>query len=234
MNVVRQADPNFNSAVATQRSDVIKSWRDKTAPSSAGGQLLAANTSLSHVGTLKDASDTLAADQTNWQGVNAAQGWLASNAPIIPGAGTDVAAKRSAYQAALQPVTEELTKLYSGGPGAEGDRERMIASLSPDAPQAARDATLRTLTTLLDGKVNSLQNQWSQAGFAAPFPALDSDSQNTLTRILGPQGGQGGQGGQPGQQSAPVQVRSPADYNALPPGAAYIRPDGMQHINGGQ
>jgi hypothetical protein len=236
MNIVRQADPNFNSAVATQRAENIKSWQDKTTPTSAGGQLLAANTSLSHVGTLKDASDALAPDQTNMQGVNSLQGWLASNFPYVPDAGTDVAAKRSAYETALQPVTEELTKLYSGGPGAEGDRQRMIASLSPDAPQPARDAAIKTLTTLLNGKVGALQNQWSQAGFAAPFPALDPDSQNTLTRVLGPQPGQpGSQGAQPGaQQGAPVQVRSQADYNALPAGAQYIRPDGTVHIKGGQ
>jgi hypothetical protein len=204
MNIVRQADPNFNSAVATQRAENIKSWQDKTTPTSAGGQLLAANTSLAHMGTLADASDALNPLEGNSQMLNSARGWMASNIPGVPGSGgTDLAAKRGAYEAALQPVTEELTKLYSGGPGAEGDRERMISQLSPDAPAPVRAAAMKTLTTLLGGKVQSLQNQWSQAGFASPFPTLDTDSQAALQRILGPQqGGQlvSGQGQTLGQQ----------------------------------
>jgi hypothetical protein len=198
MNVVRQAAQNagtdFNPAVATMRANNIKGWMDTVTPSSQGGQLYAANGSLEHLGTLKSASDDLGASQTNMQGVNAAQGWLANNFPYIPDAGTDVAAKRAAYATALGPVADEVTKLYSGGPGTEAGRDKIIADLGPDAPQPARDAAMKTIATLLNGKVSALGNQWTQAGFAAPFPALSPQGQSTLDRLIGPQ---------PGQQGAP-------------------------------
>jgi hypothetical protein len=235
MNIVRQAAQNggedFNSANATQRANNIKGWMDTVTPNSQGGQLYAANGSLEHLGNLETANNDLGNSQGNYQDVNSLQGWLSNHLPIIPGAGNDVAVKRSTYSSALGPVTGEINKLYEGGAGSVADRDRLIANLDPDAPPDVRAAAIKQYTQLLGGKVDELGRKWTQAGFASPFPIFSPKAQGVMDSILGPQAGStGGQPGSPQGGIPPAAVarlrQSPnlaSDFEAkygLPPGGA--------------
>ena len=237
--IARQLDPD---GMPQTRFDTIKANADTSSPTSLGGQRMAAQTSVRHIGSLAEASDLLGQQgQVSSSEMGAeVQNWAQRN---LGGASSKFTDASQAYNAALVPVLGEIDKLYKGGQATEGEIMEMKTNLAPTASPQARQAALTMLSGLLQDKVNVLQSTWHMGvGNSFPdLPIVDEKGQAGLDYIkkwgAGPlapaAAAASGQGGMPpggfahqGTAGGPVIIRSDADYNMLPSGAKFIGPDG--------
>jgi hypothetical protein len=165
--IARQIDPD---GMPQTRFDTVKANADTSSPSSLGGQRMAAQTSIRHMGSLAEASDLLGQQgqiSSSEMGAHL-QDWAQRN---LGGASSKFTTASQAYQAALVPVLGEVDKLYKGGQATEGEVMEMKENLAPTASPAARRAALTMLSGLLGDKVDVLQNTWHM-GVGSKFPDL--------------------------------------------------------------
>lgn len=222
-DAVFRAAPGFNSSLAAARVDTVKSFADKTTPTSAGGMILAANTGLHHLAALADS-----ASQINSTGFMP-DGWHALNAVTNSARQyTSGFPAMEAYNINKQALVEELGKMYKGGTPAQSEAEEMAKSLSPNMTPAEQQAVFSKIATLLQGKTVELQRQWQSAfGQNSSYPVIGDEGKAILKRFSN--GGQTAPSA-PGA-SAPVStVRTPADVSKLPSGTRFIIPDGSGRI----
>jgi hypothetical protein len=181
--IAGQVDPD---GMPQTRFDTIKQNADVSTPTALGGQRMAAQTSVRHLGSLAEASDLLGQQgQLSSSELGAkVQDWAQRN---MGGASGNLVTASQAYNAALVPVLGEIDKLYKGGQATEGEIDQMKANLSSDASPAARRSALNMLSGLLQDKVNVLQNTWHM-GVGKNFPDLpiiDQQGQAGLDYIKG-------------------------------------------------
>jgi hypothetical protein len=185
--IARSLDPD---GMPQTRFDTIKQNADTSNPTSLGGQRMAAQTSVRHMGSLAEASDLLGAQQGGASGSELAskvQDWAARNIGVKGGAGGPLIDASQAYNIALTPVLGEVDKLYKGGQATEGEINEMKADLSPTAAPEARRAALTKLSGLLGDKVDVLQKTWHMGvGNSFPdLPIIDQQGQKGLDYIRG-------------------------------------------------
>ncbi len=218
-NAVMRAAPNFDTRLAQARVDLVKSFGDKTSTSSAGGQMIAANTGLHHLAALADSANNLG--NGNFPAIN----WLRNE-------GKDATVGNptlKAYEINKQALAEELGKLYKGGSPAEAEVHALVSNLTPNMTPAEQQAVFAKVATLLQGKTTELQRQWQTAfGANSTYPVIGEEGQAILKRF----GGGGAAVAQPGAPGpAPVAtVKTPADVKNLPSGTRFVIPDGSGRI----
>ena len=179
--IARQIDPD---GMPQTRFDTIKSNADMSAPTSLGGQRMAAQTSVRHMGALAEATDLLANQgQVSSSEMGAkVQNWAMRN---LGGASSGFVTASQAYDAGLVPVLGEIDKLYKGGQASEGEIMFMKENLAPTASPDAKRAALGMLSGLLQDKVQVLQDTWHM-GTGKNFPDLpiiDQKGQASLDYI---------------------------------------------------
>lgn len=188
-DAVFRSAPNFNSSLASARVDLVKSFGDKTSPTSAGGMIVSANAALHHLAALGDSAGQL--DNGNYKALNAMKQygseWL--------GAGGNPALQ--AYDFNKAALAEELAKIYKGGTPAEGEIKSMLETLSPSMPPQEQKAVFAKISTLLQGKTTELQRQWQTSfGPNSTYPVIGDEGQAIIKRF-------GGGGAAPAGATAP-------------------------------
>jgi Transglycosylase SLT domain len=158
MNLVYAADSKFNG---TTRKPTLEDFVNKSDLQSSAGQVVQANTALTNMEKAARASEELG--KTQWTDISGNPGGSSN----VNWAQEKVSSNASKYHAALQnfntamePLAEELTKFFSGGPGAEASREAIREIGDPNSTPEVRAAKFKTLAAEIQDKTDSLQAKW--------------------------------------------------------------------------
>jgi len=161
-NAVGQYEPGIDSTKINQRK-TFNTQLGSTTPTSIGGQKNLMGTSLGHLGEVADAAVSLqnsSGPLPNWipgsaqvaQGINAV-----SNTSV------DRQAKANALNDAVQKLSGELGKLYSGSSGGGiAEREQTQSRFGPSLTPQAMAASLEMSKALINSKLAALENQQDQ------------------------------------------------------------------------
>lgn len=144
---VAKYDPNFDAVNYNARA---KTRSDFTSGKSAT-TINAINTAIGHLQTLSKAADGL--NNTSIPLVN-----KALNA-AVSATGSPQVAK---FKAAVQPVVEELTKVYRGTGGNEADIQDRKALLDAASSPEQLHGAIAQMAELLESKVHALGDQYNQ------------------------------------------------------------------------
>lgn len=204
-------------------------------PSSLGGQINFAGTSLEHLATTADKI----VDLNNSGGFGAAP--LAKGLNYLRQLGTDQAGKANAVQGAAQHFGQEVTKFYSGSPGGEAERTRFLKSLdTAKSPTELADA-LQTERDLIPGRLDQLATQIKTTlGEHTPRAQKElgriEEAKKAIPRIDGAIAKLRGEKKADAQAepAAPAanlaRPTTPAERDALAPGTPYLAPDGSTRV----
>jgi hypothetical protein len=142
---VTQYDPDYSE----QRKKVRDSF-NATEPTKAGGQIIAGNTAIGHLGELSDAAHALG--NTGFKAWN----WAKQHGKSM----TVGNPKLEAFEATKDRFIEEATKFYRGTGGTEADIQRAIGRMSSANTPQELDAVIAQEAKLFESKVNALEDQW--------------------------------------------------------------------------
>ena len=175
---VTQADPTFEAGNATARVAARKEFLSG-GPSSPAGVITAGNTALQHLGDLSDAAEQLGNYNTTIPGNNLLN---AGKNALMAG---DNAVPLARFNNTVAKYVDEATKFYRGAGGTEADIQRDIKNLSPNMSPSELRAAIDQSATLMQGKINALQDRWRKAmGPMVPdIPIVQPESQAALSRI---------------------------------------------------
>jgi hypothetical protein len=182
---VSQYDPSFDAVNYNARS---KTRNDFTSGKSAQS-INALNTVIGHLETLSDAADKL--NNTNYPSVNSVTNWIASQTG-------DPRIKQ--FDATKKAVVDELTRVYRGAGGSEGDikmwSDQINAANSPDQLHGV----IGQVGDLLKSKMDALGEQYKQGMGTTEVPIrLTTPKAEKALEVLRARAG----GQQPSAQSAP-------------------------------
>lgn len=214
-NLISQAAPDYSVAGYNARNKALDDMQNADTPTSKGGLIRNGNTALNHLASLSNNAELLGGSDSSHLPntlINAAT----QGASAGPGA-----TALKAYSTNVSPVVEEILKFYTGGAGALADREELEKQLAPSSSPSEKRQGIATLHGLIMDKMTEVQRNWHQAaGPGAPdYPVLGPeamegshtihlrDPQNPIATIRG------------GDDAA-------ADIKRLPPGKAFVIPDG--------
>lgn len=182
-------DPTFTIGNAASKLQMQKQFAD-TSPTKAGGQIIAANTAISHLGELSDEAEKL--ENTGFKPWN----WLKQHALSATVGNPEL----EAFNVIKGRYVEEATKFYRGSGGTEADINRDLKTLSEaNTPEELRTAIAKN-AKLMQGKVTALKSRWANVmGEKLPPPTPDyevvnSAAQSALERINQRAGAKGAAG----------------------------------------
>jgi hypothetical protein len=228
IDAVFKAAPGYNASLAASRAKAISEFQDKSASASRGGLAQNMNAAIGHLADLSDLSEALPTNSDSTFLPNSAVN--ATKSAFMQGPN---AASISAYNQAKAVVSEEVTKFYQGGPGTEGERDALIAKLSPDASPSERRAGIAAISKLIQTKGTELQADWHQAtgapdGAQYDYPIYHAPALDGIARIA--QRAAPGFGVAPASP-APAAPGSPAPATPAPPAPGARRaPDGLWYV----
>lgn len=165
-------DTTFNARRA-MRTDLAKS-----SPASAGGQITAARTAMTHLSDVAKSAEALG----NWDvGFGPVNTLINSSRSLM----TDQRAKVEALQNAAQRYGQEITKFYAASGGGEAERQHFLTSLGAAKSPQELAAVIESERRLIPGKLDELQNRiQSTLGSAADkFPVHSAESTASLKSI---------------------------------------------------
>ncbi len=182
MQMVYAANPKFNAAVYEQRKDALKGYNDGTTPNSAGGMINNANTAISHLLRVAEASDALGQHQWGSEPVN----WLSQKGSEIFNARGDTAKALNDFRAAKGEFVLEATKFLAGGEGSDSARKSIADALDEDASPEARKQAIQTFASLMRDKLNVLSQRYKSAtGGQMEYPVELKQTTAALEKLLG-------------------------------------------------
>lgn len=167
VSMVSQYDPSFDAVNYGARA---KTRNDFTSGTSAK-QINAMNTVLGHMQTLSDAADAM--KNTNYpmlnQGLNAA-----ANAVGDP--------RMKEFNSTKKAVVDELTRVWRGNGGSEGDIKTWAEQLSDAGSPDQLHGVIGQLGELLNSKIGAMGEQYKQGMGTAggPIQLLTPQSQKVL------------------------------------------------------
>jgi hypothetical protein len=195
-------DPGFDETTYTTRSATRKDF----SIGAAGKNIRALNTAIAHLGQLygqipNTASHSFSVAGIPLPGATAANAlenaYMTSSGDQGPGT----------YRSTTSALAGELTAVYRGAGGAEADIQRYINELSPNQSLEQKQATIRNISSLLNGRLQALQDQYQKGmGVGAQgYQFLDPHAQQVLSTINGgpPPSGPSGFGGGGGGNTPP-------------------------------
>lgn len=172
-----------------------------------GRQVNAFNTAIDHLSTMDKLSDALQNGDT--KAINAIANTVASQ--------TGSAAPTN-FNAAKQIVTAEVIKAVVASGGGVTERQEAERNFAAASSPAQLKGVINTYKQLLGGQLNSLGLQYEVNTGRKDFDKkLTGEAKQEFTKVR-----------QAHSNAAPVTIKSDAEYNALPPGAIFVGPDGQQ------
>jgi len=142
---VTQYDPDYSE----QRKKVRDSF-DSTDFNKAGGQIIAGNTALGHLGELSDAAHALGN-----RGLKA-WNWARQTGKSLTFGNPEL----EVFQTVKDRFNEEATKFYRGTGGTEADIKRALDRLDAAKTPQELDAVIAEESKLFESKIKSLEDQW--------------------------------------------------------------------------
>lgn len=189
LSAVSQYDPQFDAANYKARSQT----RDSFTSGKDAANITSLNTAIGHAGTLASQ-----ADGTFSTPVTSANYVLnAANQHLLGSAGP------TNYKQTASALASELTTVFRGQGGAEGDVVRNLQSLDEDASAAQKKAALSNAVELLNSRLNALGEKYNQGmgTTSDPLTLLNPHAAATLQQLRG-------------AGSAPVQTTVPSRNGA--------------------
>jgi hypothetical protein len=148
--LVTTYDPGFNMGNYKRKSQALAEY-GSTKPTTAGGQMIAANTGLAHLGEVSDAAQRL--NNGPYRDYN----WLSQAVRShLPGGIPEV----KEFEAAKELALTEISKFYKGGTPAEGEIRRELQNLDAAGTPQELNAVIGRLGKLMQGKSEALEHQW--------------------------------------------------------------------------
>jgi hypothetical protein len=196
-------------------------WREFTTGPTAKN-ITSINTSLGHMGTMASLADAM--QNNDPRVLNAALNRIA----------TEVGDPRiTNYETARQAVGEELMRTFRVTGASERESQAWMDKFkSSNSPEQLRGA-IKTAGELLHSRIKAVDDQWKRGTQSKTgFPGLiSSENEATLERL-----GIKRSGAEPAAPAAasgpasstPKKIANAAEYAALPSGATFIGPDGVQ------
>ncbi len=198
MRKVMAIDPSYDATLFPARN---KTQTDFSAAGASGKAITSADTALAHLDTISQAGKALKSGDVQFLNkiANSIGAQSGSAAPAV-------------YDSIVATVAPEISKAVIGGPGGEGDREKMAANFSRNLSDEQREGSIGANVSLLNARVSKMKDAY-QATMGKPMARqLSPESQAVTARYQ--------QGAAAGTQ--PKAVSTKADYDALPSGATYI------------
>lgn len=177
--IARAMDINTNFDQGQyQQSHKLLNDLASNSPTSIGGGIVSANTALDHLQALSDLSQKLPDHLSSISGaVTDAAGRLSS---------TTLGDNLKAWDNDAGLMAAEVQKMIKSGVATEGETDRMLAGLSPDAPKSQRDTALAQLASFMNDKVAQQENRRDLVlGDNSPGTSfLNAAAQDKLRTIL--------------------------------------------------
>jgi hypothetical protein len=156
-----------------------------TGAGTAGGQINFANTSIGHLADMSDQVLKLPNVGTGWMG------WAPGSAQVAHGINRAMGSEGqysptvNAFNDIRERYVAEITKFYSGSPGAEAERQRAIDVFDSAKTPQELAAAIEAEAHLMRAKMSALDSQWRdvQGPGTAPFVTLKPESADALRRI---------------------------------------------------
>jgi hypothetical protein len=186
LNAVSQFDPSFDAVNYGARASTRKEFTSGKASQSVN----AMNTVAGHLESLSDAADKLG--NTSIPMVNGVKNWLASNARAIRASSSSTATKKA--------VVDELTRVWRGNGGSEGDIKTWSSTLdAANSPQQLH-GVIAQMGELVGSKINSMGEQYRQGmgTTGEPLQLLTPKAQKVFEKL------QQRAGGEPASAAAPA------------------------------
>lgn len=175
-----QYNPNLKEDTYSTRKAMRMDYDAKSNPSGAGGQMIAANTALGHLGDLTDS-----VQQMNQSGIKP---WnrlshFALNATI-----GDEAAKQ--FEINKRLALTEIAKAYKGGQPGEREAQELINQLTTaDTPQEL-NGVIYKLSHMMKSKTDELGRRWertmgegAEIPGSVPYPVISEQSRSVVQKI---------------------------------------------------
>lgn len=243
-DIIRQVAGKYGADIGVPADDASFGARrtmlndlQKTTPGSIGGQITSLRTAANHLATM--ASD--AEDLGNW---DAGSSWLSRGVNTIRGLTTEQAAKMEKLKNDALRYGQEITKFYSGSPGGEAERQHFLEAL--DAAKSPKElaAVIDAERQLIPGRGEELQNRITNTlgpRLAEKYRVHSSESDHSIKeagdvvkRMRGDpdappkpeKKGDTAAAPKAAAPTAPKQISTKAEYDALPSGETYVAPDG--------
>jgi hypothetical protein len=169
-------------------------------------QVTAFNTAIDHLDTIDKLSDAL--NNNDIRAVNTIGNLIAKQ--------TGQPAPTN-FDAAKQIVTSEVIKAVVASGGGVRERQEAEANFSNASSPAQLKGVINSYKQLLGGQLNSLGLQYENNTGRTDFnKKLTPAAKKEFDAVRGKT-----------TESAPVAIKSDAEYNALPSGATFTGPDGQ-------
>lgn len=147
LQMVSQYDPSFDAVNFNARAAMRKDATSGTMAKSA----TAINTAIGHLDTLSKAADAL--NNTNFQAYNSLTNWMASNTgdPRV-----------KVFENTRKAVVDELTRVWRGTGGSEGDIKSWEATLGAASSPAQLHAVIQNIGDLMESRLHALEDQYNK------------------------------------------------------------------------
>jgi hypothetical protein len=169
VRAVYQYDPSYN----VERKKVFDEF-SSTLPNRAGGQIMAGNTALKHLGEVSDAVQDLKKTEFFKGNVPLINRLQQAVQPSLPGGYKQL----GTLEAAKDRFIEEATKFYRGTGGTESDIQRTIDNIGSAKTPEELNAVLEMESRLFAGKVDALKGHYKRVMGAGDIPAPDFEPVN--------------------------------------------------------
>lgn len=196
LQMVSQYDPTFDAINFNARVGTRKDFTSGTSAKS----ITALNTVIGHLNTFSKAADAL--DNTNLPAYNSIANWVSSNSG-------DPRVKQ--FENTRKAVADELTRVWRGTGGAEGDIQAWLNTMSAAGSPAQLHGVIKNIGDLLESRINALQDQYKRGMGTTeqPMQFLTREARTTLDRLE--------------QKTSGVEVQ-PAAPVLAPPGTPLPKP----------
>lgn len=147
LQMVSQYDPSFDAVNFNARAAMRKDATSGTMAKSA----TAINTAIGHLDTLSKAADSL--NNTNFGAYNSVANWVASNTgdPRV-----------KVFENTRKAVVDELTRVWRGTGGSEGDIKSWEATLGAAGSPAQLHAVIKNIGELMESRLHALEDQYGK------------------------------------------------------------------------
>jgi hypothetical protein len=223
LQLTSQYDPSFDAASAPARKAAITAFTGM----GKGAQIVGSvNRVANHLQLLWNESHRLAGPDTGFGPLNTAL--AATGQAFEP-------QDAKAYDTEVQFIAGELEKIARNSPGTVSGVDKIISNLSRKQSASTRAAAIKAAVGIISGAVDPLKDQFNSAftnDSARPnIPWVTPKAQQIYREIGGVDLSLTGQGADSNSSaSGPTQIRSAAEYHALPSGAHYVDPNGIARI----
>jgi hypothetical protein len=217
MHLVQAVNPNFSTADFANKQKV---WNEFYGTGKTAKNITALDTAYGHIGSLYDAA--VALKTGNNQMFNQAMNTFDAKWKGDP--------RQIDYQMAANAVSHEMAKVFRDAGMSNAEIEEWQHTLGPNLSPAQMQAAITRGLDLMQGRVDSLQTQYSRAGFGSSgmnwfTPSHTEKAEYIKSHPIGGTPAQAGPTQAPNPSTLPI-VRSPADAAKLPSGTWFRNPNG--------